>query len=97
MNLPGNHIINDPLGGNFQTIGSIISGLFPWIFALAGLGLLFYFIMGGFELLTSGGNPETINRGKGKITHALIGFIIIFVSFWLIQLLEVVLGIQIWD
>ena len=97
MNLPGNGFINDPLGGNFQSLGDIVSGLLPYIFALAGLALLLYLILGGFEILTSGGNPETLNRGRGKLTHAIIGFIIIFVSYWLLQLLEVVLGIQVFD
>lgn len=77
------------------TLGGIISAFLPHLFIGAGLFLFVYLIIGGFELLTSAGNPETIAKAKGKITHALVGFIIIFVSYWLIQILEIVFGITI--
>ncbi|MFC1727101.1 hypothetical protein ACFL0Y_01130 [Patescibacteria group bacterium] len=95
--------IKDPVSSRFSTIGEIFSGrgsnpgLLDYVFILAGFALLIYLIIGGFELLTSGGNPESINRGKGRITHAIIGFIIIFTSYWVIQLLEVILGVSILD
>ncbi len=52
-------------------------------------------IMGGFGLLTSGGNPDKVNAAKGKITSALIGFVIIFASYWLMKILEIIFGIDI--
>jgi len=77
------------------TIGDIISALIPYIFTIAGLVLFIMLIMGGFGLLTSGGNPDKVNAAKGKLTSALIGFVIIFVSYWLMKILEIVFGIEI--
>jgi len=77
------------------TIGKIISALLPYIFALAGLILFIFLIMGGFELLTSGGNPESTKKAQGRITSALIGFLIIFLAYWITQILEVIFGITI--
>jgi len=76
-------------------IGRIISALLPYLFAIAGLILFVFLIIGGFELLTSGGNPETTKKAQGRITSALIGFLIIFLAYWLAQILEVIFGIQI--
>jgi len=76
-------------------IGEIISALLPFIFTLAGLALLFYLVWGGFELLTSTGDPKRIDEGKNKIANAIIGFIIIFVSYWIMRILETVLGIEV--
>lgn len=77
------------------SIGDIINILFPFIFAIAGLLLFVFLIMGGFQLMTAGGTPEKIKAGQGKITAAFIGFLIIFSAYWIIQILEKVFGISI--
>lgn len=81
--------------GEKANIGAIINDLVPYIFALAGLLLLFILILGGFELMTSAGDPKKMEAAKGKITNAVIGFIIIFVAYWLVQILEVIFGLTI--
>jgi hypothetical protein len=91
----GNCTINYPEGLNekLTSVGGIISAFLPYIFVFAGLGLLIYLILGGFQLMTSGGDPKAIEQAKGKITGAVIGFIIIFVSYWLIKILQIVFGL----
>lgn len=88
----------DPLsegGKEFADIADIINALVPYIFAIAGLLLLFILILGGFELLTSAGDPKKVESAQGKITSAVIGFVIIFVAYWLVQILEVIFGLKI--
>lgn len=87
--------IEDPLGGKFTNIGDIINDLVPYIFALAGLALLIILIWGGFEFLTSAGDPKKMESAKGKLSNGIIGFVIIFVAYWLIQILEVIFGLKI--
>ena len=77
------------------TIGDVFSELLPYIYVVAGLILLIMLIMGGFGLMTSAGNPDKTKAGYGKITNALIGFLIIFVSYFVVQLVETILGIKI--
>jgi len=79
----------------FPTIGNLISQLLPYIFVIAGLVLFIFLIIGGFGLMTSGGSPEKMKAAQGKITSAVIGFIIIFISYWLMRILEIVFGITI--
>jgi len=79
------------------TLGEIISALLPYIFAIAGIILFAFLIMGGFELLTSGGNPESVKKAQARITSALIGFLIIFLAYWITQILEVIFGISIFQ
>lgn len=87
--------IADPLGGKFSSIGDIINTLVPYIFALAGLALLFILIIGGFELMTSAGDPKKMESAKGKLTNGVIGFVIIFVAYWLVQIMEVIFNLKI--
>jgi len=81
--------------GNSGSLGGIISALVPYVFTIAGLLLLLYLIIGGFGLLTSGGDPKKMQGAKGQITNALVGFLIIFVSYWLVQIIGSILGLEI--
>ena len=44
--------------------------------------------------MTSRGDPKAVNEAKGKITNALVGFLIVFVAYWLVQLFASVFGLQ---
>lgn len=81
--------IND-LGLSF---GSIISSILPYIFTIAGIILLAYLIFGGFQFMLSGGDPKATQSAKSHITNALIGFVIIFVAFWIVQILGSIFGL----
>jgi len=102
LTLPDDQIIEGPktitgqtLEEKFPDIGSLITELLKYIFVLAGLTLFILLIIGGFGLMTSGGSPEKMKAAQGKITSAVIGFIIIFISYWLMRILEIVFGITI--
>lgn len=76
------------------TIGDIVTSIVPILFVIAGLILLFYLIWGGFSLMLSKGDPKAVEAAKGRITNAIIGFVIIFVAYWLVQLLGLVFGVK---
>ena len=78
----------------FETLGDVVSNLVPTIFLLAGIALLLYLIAGGLQLMTSRGDPKAVEAAKGKITNGLVGIVIIFASFWIIQILGQILGIE---
>jgi len=77
-------------GGN---VGTIVGESLKYIFAVAGILLLIYLILGGFQYLTSAGDPKKAQEAQSKITKALIGFVIIFASYWIVQILAIVLGL----
>lgn len=76
------------------TIGQIISKLLPYIFGLAGIAMILYLIYGGFHYMASRGDPKGMQEAKGKITNAIIGFIIIFAAYWIVQLLIFLLRLE---
>lgn len=81
------------LNQNLTSLGSIISAVVPYLFGIAGFLLLLYLIFGGFSYMMSGGDPKAAESAKQRITNAIIGFVIIFVAYWLVQILGMVLGI----
>jgi len=78
--------------GNLDSLGTIIGDLMPYVFSISGIVLLFMIIAAGYQLLTSAGNPEGMEKGKKRLTAALTGFILIFAAFWILQLVEVFIG-----
>lgn len=73
----------------------IISHALPILFVLSGLILFIMFIWGGFEMLTGAANPKSQEAGKQRITAAVIGFLIIFASYWIAQIVQAIFGISI--
>lgn len=76
-------------------VGDIISAILKtYIFYAAGIALLIYLIIGGFQMMLSRGDPKAMQGAQAKITNALIGFVIIIIAFFVVQLLGQLLGIQ---
>jgi len=90
-----NQGISDP--SQFQTIGGLISAILPNLYVAAGLILLFFLIFGGVMIILGAGKGESQQAEKGKkiVTNTLIGFLVIFLSYWIIQIVEIVTGIPI--
>lgn len=83
------------LPGPTTNVGEIISIILPYLFVIAGLLLLFYLIYGGFHMMIAANDEKGLVEAKGKITNALTGFILLFISYWLVKLIGFVLGISI--
>lgn len=77
------------------TLGLIISRAVNYLFVIAGLILLLFLILGGFQLMIGAADPKAKEGASKTITNAIVGFIILFVSYWLVQIIEVVFGISI--
>ncbi len=85
----------DPLKKSYTDIGAIISFILPYILVLSGILLFIFLVMGGFDLMTSAGDPKKMEQGKEKIMAAIVGFIIVFIAYWLYQIIAFIFGIKI--
>jgi len=83
----------------FESIGGLISAVLPNVYVLAGLILLFFLIFGGLAVILGAGqgNQENVEKGKKVLTGTLIGFLVVFASYWIIQILEILTGIKIFN
>ena len=87
--------IFDLLRGEGGSIGVIVSALLPYLYVIAGLILFGAIIVSGFQFLFSADDPKKTASAKGCLTNAIIGFLIIFISYWLIQIIEVIFHLDI--
>lgn len=87
--------LNLQIGQKFTTVGGIVNAVIPILFVIAGFFLLYYLVSGGFSLMFSKGDQRAVEGAKAKVTNAVVGFVILFVAYWLVQLLGEVLDISI--
>jgi hypothetical protein len=67
-------------------LGYIIGKIIPYAFAAAGFLLVIYLVIGGLEFIFSLGDPKKTAMARGKITNALLGFLVVFVSYLIVQI-----------
>ncbi len=68
-----------------QKLNSIVAWLYYAIIGISGFTALIMIIYGGVQYLTSAGNPAAIGGAQDRIKSALLGLLIIFASFIIIQ------------
>jgi hypothetical protein len=87
---------NSPFGKS-QGLADLVSIILSNALVLAGVILFFLLIFGGFSMIIGAGqnNPEAAAKGKQAATTAVIGFIIIFAAYWIIQIIENITGLNI--
>lgn len=66
------------------TFDAIFSNIIKALLGLVGVVALGFVILGGYQYLTSGANEELASKGKKTLTNAIIGLIIIILSYIII-------------
>jgi len=79
----------------FSKPAGILSRALFFAFPIAGLILFVMLIWAGFEMLSGASTKKSLDAGKQRATSAIIGFFLLFVSYWIARLLEVIFGITI--
>ncbi len=80
--------------GWLGSLGEGLTFLVVPLFEIAGVLLVIWFILGAFDILMSGGSKEKIAEGQGKITHAIVGFVMLIMAFFIIQFIPEFLGLK---
>ncbi len=71
---------------------SLLIGASQIILGLVGSLALLFFIYGGVIFLISGGSSDRITKGKTIIQNAVIGLLIVFLSYAIIQFVMTTFG-----
>jgi len=83
--------LSDPTKGaqapTLSCIPQIIKVVINWSLIFAVIVALFLIIYSGIKLINSGGDPKSIDSAKKMLTFALIGLIVVFLSFLIINLI----------
>src|SRR3990167_2172134 len=70
----------------------IIVNVVGIFFAVGGLGVVVYFVWGAVDWILSGGDKEKVANARKKMTHAIIGLVLLSLSFVIINIVGQVVG-----
>lgn len=74
-------------------VGAIISFIVAFIIVVAFLAALLYIVIGAFQWITSGGDKTKVENARNHIIAAIIGLIVIALSFLIINIIITALGL----
>jgi hypothetical protein len=80
-----------------ESVGKLISGLINALLVIAALLAFIYLVLGGLQWITSGGDKAGMEGARNKITHAIVGLIVVAAAYAIMVLVGNFLGISITD
>ena len=85
--------------GQFGPLGdlqfaTIVQGLIGLILIVAALAFFFMLVWGGIRWIASGGDKANTENARNQITAALVGLVIVFAAWAIIQLIETFFSID---
>lgn len=85
------------LGRNGQTVAEvytqpadIVNIIVRNLFILSGIIILFLIIYAGYQFIAK--NAKGVDEAKSIMTAAVAGLVVMFVAYWIIKILETILG-----
>lgn len=79
----------------YGTPADLINVILPNLFVFVGVLLLLYIFVAGFRLVTQPGSKGATDNAKKSLTYALTGFLLLFASYWIMQIVEFYTGVSI--
>jgi hypothetical protein len=92
---PGGYQPGGGIEGSTSAIEKLISNVLVVLTVVAGIAFVLYFLMGGLNWITAGGDKGKIEKAKGMMTNGAIGMIAIAVSYAIVWIVGKALGIDV--
>lgn len=83
--------IGSPWGSGPETVEDVIENVTNWVLGIAGSLAVLFIIISGIRYITSAGNQAQHEAAKKNLTSAIIGLVIVLISFVIVQVISRVL------
>jgi hypothetical protein len=84
-----------PVAEVYGQPANLLNLIVPLLFLVAGIALFIFIFMAGFGMVMNPDNKKSTEDGKKKLGYAIAGFILLFASYWIIQIIEQITGVPI--
>ncbi len=92
VDIPGlnDHTIGQVVGSSFQStlLAKYITSVYDYILAIAGIIAAVVLMGGGVLWLVSSGSPDRVKKAKDIITNSLIGLVLLFSSYLILNFIN---------
>jgi len=73
----------------------VFGNVVKYAIGFAGIVLFVLLLSGGFKYITSGGDPKAIDAAQKTITYAVLGLILVLVSYLILVLIKTITGVDV--
>lgn len=84
-----------PITSGFPTLGSLLTVVLNFILAVGAFLMFLFLIIGGLRYIFSGGDEKATAAARSQITVAVVGFLVLLLSYVIIRLIEFITGLSI--
>lgn len=78
----------------FTSIGALVNTVVPALLLIAALILLAMLFYAAYKVLTAGGNPDAITEARNTATFAIVGIVVIMLSYLIVRIVSFILGVD---
>lgn len=75
-------------------IPAVVQNIIYAAFLFAGIVAVILIIYSGIKFVLSGGDPKQVEGARKTMTYAIIGFVLILLSFAILNLISTVTGVN---
>lgn len=79
-----------PLSAGTEIFEGILSAAIPF----AGIVLFVMLVIGGFQFLTSGGDPKKAGAARNTLTYAIIGIVLVALAYLILVIISEFTGVE---
>lgn len=83
--------------GKDLNLGQVLGFIITMVFVVAVLVALLFLIWGGIKWITSGGDKGGVEAARNQIIAAIIGLIIVFLAFFILNLVLGLFGLSLFN
>lgn len=78
-------------------VGGLIQAVITILFIVATLLALGFLIFGGIKWIMSGGDKAKVEAARGTIVAALVGLVLVFLSYFVLTIIGKFFGLNLFD
>ena len=77
-----------------KCIPVVFNNIIAAALTFAGVVALFFIILSGIKMITSGGDPKAVDGAKKTLTFAIIGLVLVLLSFFIGSMIGYITGVD---
>ena len=78
-----------------ESLGGVVGKLVMFIFIIAIIVALVFLVYGGLKWIVSGGDKGKVEEARGTIIAAVIGLIVVFLSYFILNFVLSLFGMDV--
>lgn len=84
--------LKNPDGSSVDSFSALLKTIGDWLIKIGAPIAVLMIIIGGFQIMISGGKPEKIKQGRATILWTIIGYAILIVGWGIVKIVTNLIG-----